>query len=165
MYLWLCHREPQTNVCAENCAKFSLRPVTLLFQELDTVSETAMFTCRILTKYTFLLLLLIIFCFNFGRSSELYSQNDSVIVLNNSTFADSVHNSKYVWFVEFFSSWCGHCIRFAPTWKKFAADIKGKYKIFLIFSHLLSILKTIFHFIYIFSFFLANPEKRLEKHC
>ena len=31
------------------------------------------------------------------------------------------------WLVEFYSSWCGHCQHFAPTWKKLAEDVAGIY--------------------------------------
>jgi thiol-disulfide isomerase/thioredoxin len=28
------------------------------------------------------------------------------------------------WIVEFYASWCGHCVHFAPTIKEFAGEIK-----------------------------------------
>jgi thiol-disulfide isomerase/thioredoxin len=38
----------------------------------------------------------------------------------------TVVGSEKAWLVEFYSSWCGHCISFAPTFKLFAADVYGK---------------------------------------
>lgn len=37
-------------------------------------------------------------------------------------------NSSTAWFVEFYSSWCGHCQHFAPTMKELGRDIKGTCK-------------------------------------
>ncbi|XP_038045345.1 sulfhydryl oxidase 1-like [Patiria miniata] len=58
-------------------------------------------------------------------STSLYDPSDDVSVLNNSTLKGAIFGSKQAWFVQFYSSWCGHCVHFAPTWKEFAGDIKG----------------------------------------
>ena len=34
-------------------------------------------------------------------------------------------NSSTAWVVEFYSSWCGHCQHFAPTWKELGKNIRG----------------------------------------
>nr|XP_020744163.1 sulfhydryl oxidase 2 [Odocoileus virginianus texanus] len=33
-------------------------------------------------------------------------------------------NSSAAWLVQFYSSWCGHCIGYAPTWRALAADVR-----------------------------------------
>ncbi len=30
--------------------------------------------------------------------------------------------------VEFYASWCGHCVAFSPVYKSLARDIKGWYR-------------------------------------
>lgn len=62
------------------------------------------------------------------KKEGLYSNLDDVIVLNKNNFAERVYGKSNVWVIEFYNSWCGHCIHFAPTWKKFASDIKGGYE-------------------------------------
>ncbi|XP_013774939.1 sulfhydryl oxidase 1-like [Limulus polyphemus] len=72
----------------------------------------------LLYRYVFL------FCFH-CISADLYSINDDVLSLNSDTFDKAVLNKDNAWVIEFYNSWCGACIRFAPTWKEFAKDIKG----------------------------------------
>ncbi|XP_005375520.2 PREDICTED: sulfhydryl oxidase 1 isoform X2 [Chinchilla lanigera] len=55
----------------------------------------------------------------------LYSSSDPVRLLQADTVRGAVLNSRSAWAVEFFASWCGHCIAFAPTWKALANDVKG----------------------------------------
>ncbi len=55
----------------------------------------------------------------------LYTKDDPMEILDNSTIKNKLYESKYVWVVEFYSSWCGHCHAFAPTWKRFARELKG----------------------------------------
>ncbi|KAL2771223.1 sulfhydryl oxidase 1 isoform b precursor, partial [Daubentonia madagascariensis] len=56
--------------------------------------------------------------------SALYSPSDPLTLLQADTVRGAVLNSRSAWAVEFFASWCGHCIAFAPTWKALASDVK-----------------------------------------
>ncbi|XP_033104196.1 sulfhydryl oxidase 2-like isoform X3 [Anneissia japonica] len=56
---------------------------------------------------------------------SLYDSNDLIVQLDNETISKTLFNSGNSWIVEFYSSWCGHCIRFAPTWKQLAKDLKA----------------------------------------
>ncbi|CAH0383056.1 unnamed protein product [Bemisia tabaci] len=54
----------------------------------------------------------------------LYSSEDKVLILNATNFNSSViMNPNQALVVEFYNAWCGHCIRYAPTWKNFARNI------------------------------------------
>jgi len=55
----------------------------------------------------------------------VYTVEDDVISLNVSSFNRTVLGTANAWLVEFFSSWCGHCVRYAPIYKQLAADVKG----------------------------------------
>ncbi|OPJ76867.1 centrosome-associated protein 350 isoform F [Patagioenas fasciata monilis] len=44
---------------------------------------------------------------------------DTIDVLNQIT-----EKQRSAWAVEFFASWCGHCVHFAPTWRALAHDIR-----------------------------------------
>ncbi|XP_027977322.1 LOW QUALITY PROTEIN: sulfhydryl oxidase 1 [Eumetopias jubatus] len=56
--------------------------------------------------------------------SALYSSSDPLTLLQTETVRGAVLGSRSAWAVEFFASWCGHCIAFAPTWKALANDVK-----------------------------------------
>ncbi|XP_057582701.1 sulfhydryl oxidase 1 isoform X2 [Hippopotamus amphibius kiboko] len=56
--------------------------------------------------------------------SALYSPSDPLTLLQADTVRGAVLGSRSAWAVEFFASWCGHCIAFAPTWKALANDVK-----------------------------------------
>lgn len=58
-------------------------------------------------------------------SQGLYSSADKVAILNVTTFESTVLGTDVAWLVEFYNTWCGHCQRYAPIWKEFAADVAG----------------------------------------
>lgn len=57
----------------------------------------------------------------------LYSSEDKVTQLTTNNFNENVYNSSSAWVVQFYNSWCGHCIKFSPIWKELAADIYSEY--------------------------------------
>uniref|UniRef100_A0A8C0GU09 Sulfhydryl oxidase n=1 Tax=Chelonoidis abingdonii TaxID=106734 RepID=A0A8C0GU09_CHEAB len=59
-----------------------------------------------------------------ARPGGLYSPGDPLVLLQVDTLESSVLNSSSAWLVEFYASWCGHCVHFAPTWRALAADIQ-----------------------------------------
>ncbi|TRY63148.1 hypothetical protein TCAL_10351 [Tigriopus californicus] len=68
------------------------------------------------------------FGLGFPDHQALYGPEDVAITrLNFSDFASVIHNvhDNRAWMVEFYSSWCGHCIHFAPTYKTFADEVFG----------------------------------------
>lgn len=97
----------------------------------------------------------------------LYNASDHVVILNITNFKSHIYNSKSSWMVEFYSSWCGHCIRFAPIWKTFASSIVCKYsknsnrirsnKNNLIFLFLLCIRTNLFQYFSITIMYIRVP--------
>ena len=57
---------------------------------------------------------------------RLYSKEDNLLCMTNSSLMSTVLESNYSWIVEFYASWCGHCQFFAPKWKEFATSIKSQ---------------------------------------
>lgn len=60
-----------------------------------------------------------------GTAARLYSEEDPLVVLSSGSLKSAVSNSSSAWLVQFFSSWCGHCIQYSGTWKALAQDVKG----------------------------------------
>lgn len=58
-------------------------------------------------------------------SNSLYEPTDHITLLNHLNFKSTVLGTSCAWLIEFYSSWCGHCINFAPTFKNVAEDVKG----------------------------------------
>lgn len=58
--------------------------------------------------------------------SGLYEATDKVALLTVNNFHENVYNSTSAWLVQFYNSWCGHCIKFSPIWKQLAASIYSK---------------------------------------
>ncbi|KAK6629105.1 hypothetical protein RUM43_002922 [Polyplax serrata] len=53
----------------------------------------------------------------------LYMESDRVVILNATNFKTTLYNTKNAWLVEFYNSWCGHCLKFSPIWKTLAANL------------------------------------------
>jgi thiol oxidase len=45
--------------------------------------------------------------------------------MNIADFKSTIVATSNAWLVEFYSSWCGHCIDFAPAYIQLANDVKG----------------------------------------
>ncbi|XP_037706788.1 sulfhydryl oxidase 2 [Choloepus didactylus] len=58
-------------------------------------------------------------------AARLYrAGEDAVWVLDSGSVRGATGNSSAAWLVQFYSSWCGHCIGYAPTWRALAADVR-----------------------------------------
>lgn len=62
-----------------------------------------------------------------GGGARLYREgSDAVWLLDSGSVRSATGNSSAAWLVQFHSSWCGHCIGYAPTWRALAADVRGE---------------------------------------
>lgn len=60
-------------------------------------------------------------------AAQLYREgHDAVWVLDSGSVRGATANSSAAWLVQFYSSWCGHCIGYAPTWRALAGDVRGE---------------------------------------
>ncbi|KAG7490651.1 sulfhydryl oxidase 2 [Solea senegalensis] len=59
-----------------------------------------------------------------GAAARLYTEDDPLVILSGSSLKPTVSNSSSAWLVQFYSSWCGHCIQYSSTWKTLALDVK-----------------------------------------
>ncbi|XP_062874371.1 sulfhydryl oxidase 2 [Trichomycterus rosablanca] len=59
-----------------------------------------------------------------GWAGQLYTEEDPLVILRSDSLKQTVLNSSTGWLVQFYSSWCGHCIQYSPTWKSLAADVQ-----------------------------------------
>ncbi|XP_066510082.1 sulfhydryl oxidase 2-like [Hoplias malabaricus] len=73
---------------------------------------------------TYLKVVIFAAVFRSGQTARLYSEEDPVVILNSESLKQTLFNSSTAWLVQFYSSWCGHCIQYSPTWKALAGDVK-----------------------------------------
>jgi len=67
-----------------------------------------------------------VWSFGIGKTSGLYGPNDrGIFNLEAGNFSSTIVGSNTAWVVEFYSSYCGHCINFAPHFKEFASQVAG----------------------------------------
>ncbi|KAJ8379777.1 hypothetical protein SKAU_G00005550 [Synaphobranchus kaupii] len=59
-----------------------------------------------------------------AQATRLYSAEDPLTILTSDTLKETLRNSSSAWLIQFYSSWCGHCIQYSPTWKALAGDVK-----------------------------------------
>ncbi|XP_074523450.1 sulfhydryl oxidase 1 [Halichoeres trimaculatus] len=65
-------------------------------------------------------------CLSFPSTVEagLYTASDQVILLSRDTVGKVLVNSSAALVVEFYASWCGHCVAFSPVYRSLARDLK-----------------------------------------
>uniref|UniRef100_A0A8C8JN89 Sulfhydryl oxidase n=1 Tax=Oncorhynchus tshawytscha TaxID=74940 RepID=A0A8C8JN89_ONCTS len=80
--------------------------------------------CRCLPERANRISIIFVFLFNPTLTTRLYSEEDPVVILTSATVKQTLVNSSTAWLVQFYSSWCGHCIQYSPTWKALAGDVK-----------------------------------------
>ncbi|KAM9743038.1 sulfhydryl oxidase 2 [Menidia menidia] len=59
-----------------------------------------------------------------AAAGRLYTEEDPVRILSGGRLKQTVTGSSSAWLVQFYSSWCGHCIQYSGTWKALAQDVK-----------------------------------------
>uniref|UniRef100_A0A3Q2XCR3 Sulfhydryl oxidase n=2 Tax=Hippocampus comes TaxID=109280 RepID=A0A3Q2XCR3_HIPCM len=71
--------------------------------------------------------LCLIFCLlllSSAAEAGLYTKSDQIVALSTDNVKSVLVNSSSAIVVEFYASWCGHCISFSPVYKRLARDIK-----------------------------------------
>ena len=74
-------------------------------------------------------ILTIFICSVAEERPELFTENGDVFILDHQNFNKSIHDSNCVWVVNFYNSWCGHCVKFAPLWSTLATSVKRKHRV------------------------------------
>ena len=57
----------------------------------------------------------------------LYDWDEPIAQLHSSNFSDTIVDSDTAWVAVFYSTWCGHCQRFAPNYTEFANEVEGRW--------------------------------------
>ncbi|KAG9350846.1 hypothetical protein JZ751_024735 [Albula glossodonta] len=79
---------------------------------------------RILNDWSLCILMSFFFLNTPSAEAGLYSTTDQIVILSPDTVDSVLFNSSSALVVEFYASWCGHCVAFSPVWKTLAEDVK-----------------------------------------
>jgi len=61
-----------------------------------------------------------------NQTCALYdSPTPGIHCFHGNKVLETITNSQWAWMVELYSSWCGHCQRFAPKLKELAAELEA----------------------------------------
>lgn len=60
----------------------------------------------------------------FGEKILYRAEVDDVVLLNVTDFKRTIFGKDNAWVVQFYNSWCGHCVLFAPTYIELAHKVK-----------------------------------------
>ena len=84
--------------------------------------------CENMNFYLFIATVILASAFHVNAEEKLglYEKTGDVVVLSDANFAAKVFTDR-AWVVEFYNTWCGHCVKFAPKWKQFAMELKGTF--------------------------------------
>ncbi|XP_050519822.1 sulfhydryl oxidase 2-like [Daktulosphaira vitifoliae] len=58
-----------------------------------------------------------------GAVIGLYDETDDLVILDSNNFNNTLINGNISYVIEFYNAYCGHCIRFASTWKEFGLEV------------------------------------------
>ncbi|KAM4548191.1 sulfhydryl oxidase 1 [Odontesthes bonariensis] len=75
-------------------------------------------------KATAAVLLCLSLLFVSPAEAGLYTASDQITLLTPENVESVLVNSTAAMVVEFYASWCGHCISFSPVYRKLAMDVK-----------------------------------------
>ena len=64
---------------------------------------------------------------SFQFKTSLYEPTDHVTVLNVTNFYDTLIGRDHAWLLQLYSSYCGHCMKFAPHFKAFVRGMAGEF--------------------------------------
>lgn len=79
---------------------------------------------RVFSAWSICVFMPCVFLFPPSVDAGLYTPTDQIIILNPDTADSVLFNSSSALLVEFYASWCGHCIAFSSVWKSLARDVK-----------------------------------------
>ena len=62
-------------------------------------------------------MLLLIYKVSSAADKTLFDENDKVIIYKEDTYLSGLYGGDKAHVILMYASWCGHCQRFAPTYK------------------------------------------------